>query len=137
MSCRGNMSMGRRRGRCVSMVVERSPERLLKLGVKRRGRRGVSRPVTMVHNLWRASPPNALIYTSVDIRRVRCWCRWYRWLSRPGRSTNGALSERLRLFRGGIMRSFRVRFERFPECLGLLRRGLWTRRAIWLRKGTG
>lgn len=137
---RGNVSMGgRRRRRGVVVVVERSSERLLKLGVERRGGRGVPRPVPMLHDLGRANPPNPLLPASIDIRCVCCCCcgcRRHGWLSRPSRGANGALSERLGLFGGGIMRSFRVGFERFPERLGLLRRGLGAGSAVWLRQGT-
>lgn len=139
---RGNMSMGRRRRRrgVVVVVVERSSERLLKLGIERRGGRGVPRPVPMLHDLGRANPPNALLPASIDIRCIRCCCCYgsqrHGWLSRPGRGADGALSERLGLFGGGVMRSFRVGFERFPERLGLLRRGLGAGRAVWLGQGT-
>lgn len=70
MPCHGNLSMRRRRGRRIFMVVEGGPECLLKLSIEGRSRRRCSRPMTMLHNLGRANSANAFRYVSIDIRRI-------------------------------------------------------------------
>lgn len=122
--------MRRRRGRCVSMVVEGGSECLLKLSIEGRSRRRCSRPMAMLHNLGRANSANSFMCISVDVRRIRSWCWWCRWLPRSSRRTNRsenrAFSECLWLFGSSVMRSFGIRFERFSKRFGLLRRGLRT-----------
>lgn len=95
----------------------------------------------MLHNLRRTNPSYALRYTSIDIGCVwRCRYRWRRccrYLSRPSRNSNRALSERLGLFCSSIMRSFRISFEGFSKCLGFGRSIPGAGRIIRLWQGTG